>query len=159
MQSLTAALEGLREITRGIFPAQLTRSGLPSAVGSLLARTSTPGSLLVEDDVAGRRFDPSTEAAAYYCIAEGVGELRHPLVVRLGLVDGELHVVLTGSTGTPRLSVPHMRDRVEVVGGSITVWAGKGDTSIEVRIPVTAQPDGVVPGVAPPPGSGALSAP
>ena len=157
--SLTAALEGLREITRGIFPAQLTRSGLPSAASSLLARTSTRGTLHLGDDVSGRRFDPSIEAAAYYCIAEAARELGDPVVVRLGLVDGELHVGLTGSTGTPGLSVPHMRDRLEVVGGSITVRSGREDTSIEVRIPVTAQLDAVVTGIAAPPGPGVLSAP
>ncbi|WP_345206066.1 hypothetical protein [Fodinibacter luteus] len=158
LQSLTAALEGLREITRGIFPAQLTRSGLPSAVSSLLARTSTPGTLHLGDDVAGRRFEPSIEAAAYYCIAEAARELRHPVVVRLGVVDGSLHVGLTGSTGKPSLSVPHMRDRVEAVGGAITVRAAEGDTAVDVRFPLTTQPDAVVAGVAPPPGSGALSA-
>jgi len=41
--SLSTALEALREITRGVFPAQLARSGLRMALGSLLTRTpSTP---------------------------------------------------------------------------------------------------------------------
>lgn len=157
--SLSTALEGLREITRGIFPAQLTRSGLPAAVSSLLARNSTPGTLHLGDGVAGRRFGASIEAAAYYCIAEGARELRHPVVVRLGVVDGALHVDLTGGTGTPGLSVPHMRDRVEAVGGSISVRSGSDDTTIEVRIPVTALPDAVLTGIAAPPGAGVLSAP
>ena len=39
VESLNAALEALREITRGVFPAQLARSGLPTALGSLLARS------------------------------------------------------------------------------------------------------------------------
>ncbi|WP_353952570.1 hypothetical protein V6K52_03740 [Knoellia sp. S7-12] len=158
VQSLTAALEGLREITRGIFPAQLTRSGLPSAVSSLLARSSTPGTLILVDDVASHRFDLSIEAAAYYCIAEGARELRHP-VARIRLIDGDLDVVLTGNNPARALSVPHMRDRVDAVGGSITVRSGSDDTTIEVRIPVALLPDTVVTGIAPPALPGALSAP
>ena len=158
LQSLTAALEGLREITRGVFPAQLTRSGLPSAVSSLLARTSTPGSLLLGAEVAGRRFDPSTEAAAYFCIAEAARGLGHPVIVRLHVLEGRLDVVVTGSDQARSLSVPHMRDRVEAVGGCITVRVDGGATTIAVRLPVTAERDTLVSGVTPPPVPGALSA-
>jgi hypothetical protein len=41
VESLHTALEALREITRGVFPAQLGRSGLPIALGTLLARAGT----------------------------------------------------------------------------------------------------------------------
>lgn len=140
ISSLTSALEALREITRGVFPAQLTRSGLPSAVASLLARTSTPGRLVVADDVAGRRFAPGVEAAAYFCVAEGANGLGHPLVVRLGVLDGQLDLVLTGSGPEGSLSVSHMRDRVDAVGGSIDVRSDAGDTTVRVRIPLPAQP-------------------
>jgi signal transduction histidine kinase len=46
--SLNAALEALREITRGVFPAQLARAGLPAALASLLARTGTTQRLVVD---------------------------------------------------------------------------------------------------------------
>ena len=68
--SLNAALEALREITRGVFPAQLARAGLPAALASLLARTGTTQRLVVEKAAGGRRFDPRVEAAAYFCVAE-----------------------------------------------------------------------------------------
>jgi signal transduction histidine kinase len=42
VESLNAALESLREITVGVFPAQLARSGLEAALGSLLARPAAP---------------------------------------------------------------------------------------------------------------------
>ncbi len=51
-ESLTSAIEALREITRGVFPAQLVRSGLPMALVSLLARTGSAERLVIHDSVA-----------------------------------------------------------------------------------------------------------
>ena len=79
--SLDTALGALREITRGVFPAQLARSGLPIALGSLLARTASPSHLVVEEDAVGRRFDPRVEAAAYFCAAESARDLGGPVGV------------------------------------------------------------------------------
>ena len=76
IESLNAALEALREITRGVFPAQLTRSGLPTALGSHLARARSTARLVVEDSAVGRRFDPRVEAAAYFCAAEATRDSR-----------------------------------------------------------------------------------
>ena len=58
IESLSIALEALREITRGVFPAQLVRAGLPKALGSLLAHSGSAGQLVVEKPAIGRRFDP-----------------------------------------------------------------------------------------------------
>lgn len=69
VESLNSALEALREITMGVFPAQLARSGLPTALASLLARTGSTGRLVVGDSAVGRRFDPRVDAAAYFCVA------------------------------------------------------------------------------------------
>jgi signal transduction histidine kinase len=138
IDSLTSALEALREITRGVFPAQLTRSGLPAAVGSLLARPSSRGRLEIGAEMASRRFAPGIESAVYFCIAEGARELEHPVVVRLGVREDHLAVVLTGGNPTRGLSVFHMRDRVEAVGGSIDVRTDAGDTTVTVHVPLNA---------------------
>ena len=79
------AMQSLREITRGVFPAQLARSGLPTALGSLLARPDRPGRLTVEDSAAGLRFDPRVEAAAYFCVAEATRAFDHPIAVVLSV--------------------------------------------------------------------------
>ena len=52
--STNAALEALREITRGVFPAQLTRAGLAPALASLVARAGSTGRLVVEDSAADK---------------------------------------------------------------------------------------------------------
>ena len=87
--SLNAALESLREITRGVFPAQLARSGLPAALASLLARTDAlraAGGRGLRGQ--GRRFDPRVEAAAYFCVAEAARAFDDPVAVVLSVRVG-----------------------------------------------------------------------
>jgi signal transduction histidine kinase len=132
--SLNSALEALREITRGVFPAQLARSGLPSALGSLLARSGTAGQLVVEQPAIGRRFDPRVEAAAYFCVAEAARELEAPVLVRLTAHGEQLQLVVTGSD-RGGLTFGHMRDRIEAAGGSMSVTADAQQTAVEVRVP------------------------
>jgi signal transduction histidine kinase len=136
IQSVTAALEALREITRGVFPAQLTRSGLPSALGSLLARGNTTGQLLVDDGAAGQRFDPQVEAAAYFCVAELARKLGQPVLVHLAVRDNELWVVVTGNDRGADLRRGQMTDRVEAAGGSIAVTGSEDRTVVKVSLPV-----------------------
>ena len=73
LASLNTALEALREITRGVFPAQLSRSGLPTALAALVARTGEQGRLVVDDSAAGRRFPPRRGGGVLQC---GRGDSR-----------------------------------------------------------------------------------
>ncbi len=132
IESVNTALEALREITRGVFPAQLARSGLPTALGSLLARTGRAGKLVVEKPAIGRRFDPRVEAAAYFCVAEAARELGDPVLVRLTSHDQQLLLVMSGrdSGGLP---LGHMRDRIEAAGGSMSIAAEADQTVVVIR--------------------------
>jgi signal transduction histidine kinase len=132
VERLNTALEELREITRGVFPAQLARSGLGTALASLLGRTGSAGRLVVEDPAAGRRFDPRIEAAAYFCVTEAIRDLGGPVVVVLDAAGDQLRLVVSGSDHRG-LAQGHMRDRVEAAGGSISITGEHGQTVIEVR--------------------------
>jgi signal transduction histidine kinase len=134
VESLNTALEGLREITRGVFPAQLARSGLPTALGSLLARAGSTARLVVEDSAVGRRFDPRVEAAAYFCVAEATRDFGDHVVVVLSSPNDQLQLVVSGS-GHGGLPLSHMRDRVEAAGGSVSVTGEGKHTVIEIRAP------------------------
>ncbi|MEN3266240.1 hypothetical protein [Pseudonocardia sp.] len=134
VESLNTALEALREITRGVFPAQLARSGLPTALGSLLARAGSTGRLVVEDSAVGRRFDPWVEAAAYFCVAEATRDFGDPVVVVLTARGDQLQLVVSGSD-RGGLPLGHIRDRVEAAGGSVSMTAEDGHTVVEVRLP------------------------
>src|SRR3954447_2931247 len=89
------ALTALREITRGVYPAQLARTGLESALRSLLARIADT-ELTVDSDAAGPRSDPRVEAAAYFCVAETVRGLEGPIEVTLTRRDDEVRLRIAG---------------------------------------------------------------
>ena len=131
--STNAALEALREITRGVFPAQLTRAGLPAALASLVARAGSTGRLVVEESAAARRFSPRVEAAAYFCAAEATRDLDDPVLV-LAVEDDVLRLV---TTGTDRRGIAHddIRDRVESAGGTVRITSDHGRTVIEAQLP------------------------
>ena len=134
LTSMNTAMQSLREITRGVFPAQLARSGLPTALGSLLARPDLAGRLTVEDSAAGLRFDPRVEAAAYFCVAEAMRAFEYPIAVVLSVHGDQLHLSVSGSDGGG-LSLSHMRDRMEATGGSVSTSGQEGHTIVEVRAP------------------------
>jgi GAF domain-containing protein len=134
IESVNTAMEALREITRGVFPAQLARSGLPTALGSLLTRTPSAPRLVVEASARGRRFGATVEAAAYFCVVEAARDLRNPVLVVLATRDDQLHVVVSGRDG-PALPLAHMRDRVEAAGGSMSVETNDGYTVLRTVLP------------------------
>jgi signal transduction histidine kinase len=138
---MNTAMQSLREITRGVFPAQLTRSGLHTALGSLLARPDLTGHLTVEDSAAGLRFDPRVEAAAYFCVAEATRAFDPPIAVTLSVHGDQLQLHMSGIE-SGGLSLRHMRDRIEATGGSVTTTDGDGRTIVEVRAPAARTPDG-----------------
>ena len=139
LTSMNTAMQALREITRGVFPAQLTRSGLHTALGSLLARPHLTGHLTVENSAAGLRFAPRVEAAAYFCVAEATRASGHPIAVNLSVHGDQLHLSINAIEGGG-LSLSHMRDRVEAAGGSVSATDRDGRTFVEVRAPAARTP-------------------
>jgi signal transduction histidine kinase len=137
IESSTTALEALRQITRGVFPAQLGRSGLSMALTSLLARPASSGQLVVDGSAAGRRFPPEVEAAAYFCVVEAMRDLTGPVLVELGVVDEHLQLVVSGRD-LDGLPFDQVRDRVEAAGGRVSIVATDGHAVIDVRAPSSA---------------------
>jgi signal transduction histidine kinase len=85
------ALEALRILTRGVFPAQLAPQGLPAALSGLMAREAD-GSL-VADLAPARRFDPRVESTAYFCVAEIMRVVDSRVEVRLA--ENRTHLSVT----------------------------------------------------------------
>ncbi|CUR57929.1 conserved membrane hypothetical protein [metagenome] len=132
--SVNAGLQALREITRGVFPAQLARSGLPSTLASLVARAGTSGRLVVEDSAAGLRFSPRVEAAAYFCAAEATRDLEDPVRVHLSVTDGRLRLTVAGQDRGV-MARDDVRDRVESAGGSLSIATDAGCTVVDAQFP------------------------
>src|SRR5215203_4402452 len=66
---VSASLEELRDVARGIYPAVLSSHGLAIALESLAARGPVPVRLTVELD---ERLPEPTEVAAYYVVSEAL---------------------------------------------------------------------------------------
>jgi len=138
----TAALDALRELTRGIFPTILTRAGLGPALSAYVARLGRSGVLDVDASVAGQRFPARTEAAAYFCCTQALaGGDAH---VSLALVGAHVQVEVTGVTAGA-MDLAAVEDRVEALGGTLELAedaARSGDVRLLVRLPVATDPFG-----------------
>ena len=148
IESTTRGLDALRALTRGVYPAQLSRSGLPAALRSLAAGTGA--GLEVDPSAVDRRYPALVEAAAYFCVAETARHLSAPVTVRLAAEPPLLHLLVTGRHhGVPPLWA--VRDRVEAFGGTLAASASDGTATVEVRLDTTSarlvpdQPSGGVP--------------
>jgi GAF domain-containing protein len=138
LTATSSALEALREITRGVFPAQLERSGLCSALASYLGREASKGQLRLDGVAADQRFHPRVEAAAYFCVTEAGQGLQARLHVGVSATPDELAVRVTGRQQSP-LAMADIRDRVEAAGGTVTSELSAGQLQLDVRLPVGSE--------------------
>jgi signal transduction histidine kinase len=71
-EGLRVAIDELRELAHGIYPAVLTDEGLAAAAEALAERSSIPIAIA---HVPEERFPSPVEAAAYFLIAEAAGSI------------------------------------------------------------------------------------
>lgn len=115
------ALEALRDLTRGVFPAQLARAGLEPALRSLLTRAGTTTTLTVEE-TARARYSPRVETAIFFCCAEALLAGSGPESVDLTAAGDELVLRIVGAHDD--LDLQAVRDRVEAAGGTLATGEG-----------------------------------
>jgi GAF domain-containing protein len=138
------AVDELREISRGIHPAVLSEGGLGPALQALARRSRVPVELEASID---RRLPEPLEAAAYYVASEAltnVAKHADASVVRVSLDEqnGTLRLSIRddGSGGVdPRRGsgLVGLRDRVEALGGKITIDSTPGaGTSLVTTLPL-----------------------
>jgi signal transduction histidine kinase len=143
VERATAALDALRELTRGIFPTILTRSGLGPALSAYVARLGRSAVLDVDASVTGRRFPAPTEAAAYFCCTQAVSG-ADDAHVSLAVVGAHLQVEITRAAARA-VDLAAVVDRVEALGGTLELAddaARPGAVRLLVRLPVLDDPDG-----------------
>jgi signal transduction histidine kinase len=139
-----AALHDLRELARGIHPAVLTEQGIGAAVESLAERCPVPVRVAVE---AGDRLTPELEATAYYVVAESLANVAKyaqasRAVIRVRAAGGRLRVEVEddgrgGASPRTRSGLAGLRDRVEAVGGQLTVASPAGaGTRVVAELPL-----------------------
>jgi signal transduction histidine kinase len=141
---VSLAIDELRELAHGIHPAVLTDLGLATAIEVVAARSSVPIRLL---ELPSMRLDDTAEATAYFVFAEAVTNAQKyarasTIWVRATVVGGVLRIEVVddgigGAVQSPGSGLQGLSDRVEAVGGGLTIdsIAGHG-TQIAAAIPV-----------------------
>jgi signal transduction histidine kinase len=141
---LRAAFDDLREISRGVHPAILSRGGLGPAIKSLARRCALP----VEVELGGaERLPERVEVAAYYMVSEALANATkhaHASVAQVVLEvrEGKLCLAIRddgvgGADPTRGSGILGLTDRVEAMGGTIAVTSPRGEgTSVILELPL-----------------------
>jgi predicted ATPase/signal transduction histidine kinase len=142
--TLTGVSEDLREISRGIHPAILSKGGLRPALKTLARRSPVPVEL---DLTIDRRFPESVEVAAHYVVAEALtNAAKHAQASEVALSaradDHHLHLSIRdngvgGADARNGSGLIGLKDRVEALGGHLEVVSPPGTgTSLRATLPL-----------------------
>jgi signal transduction histidine kinase len=140
---LGTALDELREISRGIHPAILSEAGLVPALKALARRSAVPVALDLQLE---SRLEEHLEVAAYYVASEALtNAVKHAqassIELRVDRRDGALLLSVRddgvgGADPSRGSGIIGLADRVEALGGTISVRSPSGDgTTLHVQIP------------------------
>ena len=147
-QALDDVLEELREISRGIHPAILSKAGLEPALKTLARRSTLPVELDLRTD---RRPPEHVEVAAYFAVCEALANAaKHSeasvVTIALDMRDSNLRLSvhddgIGGADPNQGTGLVGLADRIEALGGrlEITSPAGSG-TLFSLEIPVDPTP-------------------
>jgi len=144
---LAGICEELREISRGIHPAILSKEGLGPALKTLARRSAVPVDL---DISVHRRLGESAEVAAYYVVAEALtNAAKHAQAsqvnVRVDAAGPNLRLSIRddgigGADPTNGSGLIGLKDRVEALGGQMAISSPPASgTSLLVEIPCDIQ--------------------
>jgi signal transduction histidine kinase len=127
-----SALDQLRELAHGIYPAILTEAGLHAAL-TTLADTAP---LVIElGHVPQERYQAPVETAAYLTVAEAVDDAGARGATFVGIAvdrDREHLVVTVHDDGAKRSSeLVHLADRIGALGGAFDA----GPNTLQAEIP------------------------
>jgi len=154
-EDLTAVLEELREISRGLHPAILSTGGLTAALRTLARRSAVPVKLIIE---TASRYPAPIEVATYYVVSEALtNAAKHANASQCGVVVQEqdstlrLSVSDNGVGGAqPRQGsgLTGLRDRIEALGGSVHIISPvRRGTTIQASLPIDPKDGGTPPGL------------
>ena len=153
-ERLAGVFDQVREISHGVHPAILSRSGLEPALKSLARQSVLPVELHLR---AGRQLPEHVEVAAYYAVSEALANAAkhaHASAVHVDLdTSGAILQLAVRDDGIGGANPAHgsglvgLSDRIEALGGTLEVTspAGSGTTlliEIPAEDPITARPPG-----------------
>lgn len=152
-EAARVAMATLSSLSRGLYPRALADDGLLPALRLAAASSAIPIRI---DTTTAERLPPPIEAALYFACMEAVqNAVKHSgargVTVRVDQLPGRWRVTVaddgsgfdpTHVTGSSRgVGLANMRDRIDAVGGTLTVQSvpGKG-TTVTASVP-RDQPD------------------
>ncbi|HEU4331955.1 MAG TPA: histidine kinase [Lapillicoccus sp.] len=142
-REVSASLEELRSVARGIYPAVLTAHGLAVALESVTARCVVPTELTVD---VPERPAAAVEVAAYYVVNEAVANIgKHSGATAAWVCverrDGRLVVDVRDNgrgdaSASPGSGLDLLALRVQALGGRLAVSPAKsGGTQVRAEFP------------------------
>lgn len=143
-EELKEALQELRQLASGIYPAVLTQRGLGAAIRSLAETAPVP---VVVDELIEDRFVPEVEAAGYFVVSEALTNIaKHARAsvaeVRTRIAGDalEIEVVDDGEGGASPdrgSGLSGLTDRVQALGGELSITSAPArGTRLAATIPL-----------------------
>ncbi|MFN3219369.1 MAG: sensor histidine kinase [Acidimicrobiales bacterium] len=155
-QAAAEALEELRDLAQGVYPARLHELGLARALHAVARRSTVP---IEVDDRTTAAIDTSIQVALYFVCLEAIqnatkhGTPDTAITVSLTDDDDELVVVVAddgpgfdADRHTHSRGLLNMADRVGALGGALSIDAEPGvGTAVTARLPhASAEPEVVL---------------
>jgi signal transduction histidine kinase len=144
-REIAAIVEEVREVSRGLHPAQLSRGGLELALSTLASRSPIPVSL---DVTLPERPPRPIETAVYYVVSEALTNAAkhsgaHGLEIGVSSRDGVVLATIAddghGGAAADGSGITGLADRVEALGGRFTLESPRGrGTTISIELPIAA---------------------
>jgi len=129
---LRHALEDLRSLARGIYPAVLADEGLASALASLGESGRVP---IVVRKAPYERLDLAVETAAYFLVAEIAKRNVSSVAVR-ATVNGSRLLIEVDAAGTLEAELVDIEDRIGALDGELAVERRPaGRTTVRAELP------------------------
>jgi len=115
------ALDTLRDVASGVFPAALTERGTAAALEAYADRRGLRTAITTQGPP---RYPVPVEAAAYFCAVALLDEPppAQPTTVRLRCNGGTVQVEAAGPARSHEATLQLVRDRVEAMGGTLDEW-------------------------------------
>jgi len=138
-RELRLAIDELRELAHGIYPAVLADEGLAAAVEALAERSPIPVTI---GDLPQERLAAPVETAGYFLIAQAA-ELIAALAGARGVtIDAEHHgnllIITLAEDGTAKpgqelhARLPELADRVGALGGKLRIDDAPGASGLTI---------------------------
>jgi signal transduction histidine kinase len=132
VDAANAALDELRDLAHGIYPAILAEAGLAAALATLADTAALPVEL---GELTRGRHPQAVETAAYLIVASGIEDAgrRDATYVGVSAVrrGAQLIVEVSDDGGAPRGAIQHLADRVGALGGGLEIRS----TSLRCQLP------------------------